>query len=49
MKIKDFKNYVKELKMQLEVIKEFDKDNILLINWYNKQIEYFNNKIKEVL
>lgn len=53
MTLQDFKDYVNELKLQREVIIEF-KDKTLWANaetqiaWFNKQIEKFERKIKEV-
>ena len=34
------KQYINELKLQREAIEQFDKDNELLISWYDKQICY---------
>ena len=51
--IKDIKEYIEELKLQRDVIKEF-KDKTLWSNaelqiaWFDKQIERFEQKIKEV-
>lgn len=51
--IQDIKEYIEELKLQRDVIKEF-KDKTLWSNaelqiaWFNKQIERFEQKIKEV-
>ena len=42
------KQYINELKLQREAIEQFDKDNELLISWYDKQICYFENKLKEL-
>ena len=51
--IKDIKKYIEELKLQRDIIKEF-KDKTLWSNaelqiaWFDKQIERFEQKIKEV-
>lgn len=51
--IKDIKEYIEELKIQRDTIKEFQSKTLwsnaeLTIDWFNKQIEKFESKLKEV-
>ena len=39
--------YINELKEQRETIAEYDKE-CLLLEWYDKQIVYFENRLKEL-
>ncbi len=41
------KQYINELKLQREAVASYDKECIIL-EWYDKQICYFENRLKEL-
>ena len=46
--IEDIKDYIKELKIGKEVVENQLIKNQELVNWYNKQINYFEEKLRGV-